>query len=271
MEKLHFAQLVFAQAKKYGERTALCQRESSDDEWTKISWVAMANQVSTLAKAIVELGVLEQQRVAQFSQNKTENLIVDFALFAIRAVMVPMYATSTVSQVEYIVNDAEIEIIFVGDQQQYNVAKEVLEDSKFLKKIIVFDKDVVFTDTEHTMYYSDLLVLGEKSTKHFEVQQRQDEAVGKDISCILYTSGTTGNPKGVMLPHSCFREAMRTHTLRLTSITDKDVSIAFLPLSHVFERTWSYFCLFRGATIYINQNPTEIQKTIKDVHPTLMC
>jgi long-chain acyl-CoA synthetase len=271
MEKLHFAQLVFAQAKKYGERTALCHRDSSDDEWTKISWVAMANQVSTLAKAIVELGVVEQQRVAQFSQNKTENLIVDFALFAIRAVMVPMYATSTVSQVEYIVNDAEIEIIFVGDQQQYNVAKEVLEDSKFLKKIIVFDKKVVFTDTEHTMFYSDLLKIGEKSTKHFEVQQRQNEAVGKDISCILYTSGTTGNPKGVMLPHSCFREAMRTHTLRLTSITDKDVSIAFLPLSHVFERTWSYFCLFRGVTIYINENPTEIQKTIKDVHPTLMC
>ena len=271
MEKLHFAQLVFAQAKKYGERTALCHRDSSDDEWTKISWVAMANQVSTLAKAIVELGVVEQQRVAQFSQNKTENLIVDFALFAIRAVMVPMYATSTVSQVEYIVNDAEIEIIFVGDQQQYNVAKEVLEDSKFLKKIIVFDKKVVFTDTEHTMYYSDLLKIGEKSTKHFEVQQRQNEAVGKDISCILYTSGTTGNPKGVMLPHSCFREAMRTHTLRLTSITDKDVSIAFLPLSHVFERTWSYFCLFRGVTIYINENPIEIQKTIKDVRPTLMC
>jgi len=271
MEKLHFAQLVFAQAKKYGERTALCYRDKAGDEWNKLSWNAMVAQVSALAKAFIELGVTEQQRIAQFSQNKAENLIVDFALFADRATLVPIYATSTASQVEYIVNDAEIEIIFVGDQNQYNTALEVLENSKFLKKIIVFDPKVVFTDTEHSMYYSDLLKIGEKSTKHFEVQQRQNEAIGKDLSCILYTSGTTGNPKGVMLPHSCFKEAMRTHTIRLTSISDKDTSIAFLPLSHVFERTWCYFCLFKGVTIYINQYPTEIQQTIKEVRPTLMC
>lgn len=271
MEKLHFAQLVFAQAKKYGERTALCYRDKAGDEWTKLSWNAMAAQVSFLAKAIVELGITEQQRVAQFSQNKAENLIVDFALYANRAVMVPMYATSTVSQVEFIVNDAEIELIFVGDQNQYNIALEVLENSKFLKKIIIFDKKVVFTDAEHSMYYDDLLKIGEKSTKHFEVQQRQNEAIGKDLSCILYTSGTTGNPKGVMLPHSCYKEALRTHPLRLTSVSDKDTSIAFLPLSHVFERTWCYFCMFKGVTIYINQFPTEIQQTIKEVRPKLMC
>jgi len=271
MEKLHFAQLVFAQAKKYGDRTALCYRDKISDEWTKISWVSLANQVSALAKAFVELGVVEHQRVAQFSQNKAENLVVDFALFANRAVIVPMYATSTVSQVEFIVNDAEIEIIFVGDQNQYNIALEVLENSKFLKKIIVFDKNVVFADAEHAMYYADFLTLGEKSTKHFEVQQRQNEAIGKDISCILYTSGTTGNPKGVMLPHSCFKEAMRVNTMRLTTLSDKDISIAFLPLSHVFERTWCYLCIFNGATIYLNLNPTEIQQTIKDVRPTMMC
>lgn len=271
MEFLHFSQLVSVQAKKYGERTALCYRDSVNDDWTKISWVLLSNQVTALSKAFVELGLVVQQRVAQFSQNKAENLVVDFALFANRLVMVPMYATSTVSQVEYIVNDAKIEIIFVGDQQQYNIALEVLENSKFLKKIIVFDKKVVFTNNEHSMYYEDLIKIGAQSTKHFEVQQRQDEAKGKDMSCILYTSGTTGNPKGVMLPHYCFTEAMRIHTQRLTTITDADTSIAFLPLSHVFERTWCYFCLFKGVTIYINQFPIEIQKTIKDVRPTLMC
>jgi len=271
MDKLHFAQLVFAQAKKYGERTALCYREKAGDEWKKLSWNSFAVQVSALAKAFVELGVSEQQCVGQFSQNKSENLIVDFALYANRAIMVPMYATSTTPQVEFIVNDAKIEVIFVGDQQQYNIALEVLESSEYLKKIIVFDKNVVFTNNDHTMYFTDLLKIGEKSTKHFEVQQRQNEAIGKDLSCILYTSGTTGNPKGVMMPHSCFKEAMRTHTMRLTSVTDKDTSIAFLPLSHVFERTWCYYCLFKGATIYINQYPTEIQQTIKEVRPTLMC
>lgn len=271
MENLHFSQLIFAQAKKYGDKVALYHREELSDEWSKISWTTYANQVLSIAKAFVELGVVEHQRVAQFSQNKVENLIIDFALYANRAVMVPLYATSSAQQVEFIVNDAGIEIIFVGDQQQYNVAHEVREKSTVLKEIIVFDKNVVFTDSNHTMYFSDFLLLGEKSTRHFEVEHRQNEAVESDLACILYTSGTTGNPKGVMMPHSCFNEAMRIHSLRLTSITDKDTSIAFLPLSHVFERTWCYYCTYRGVSIYINQRPTEIQQTIRHVRPTLMC
>jgi len=271
MENLHFSQLIIAQANKYGDRVAMYHREELTDEWREISWTSYSNHVLSIAKAFVELGVVEHQRVAQFSQNKAENLIVDFALYANRAIMVPLYATSSVAQVEFIVNDAEIGIIFVGDQDQYNIALEVQQTSNFLKKIIVFDRKVVFADSKHTMYYDDFLVLGEKSTKHFEVEHRQNEALESDLACILYTSGTTGNPKGVMMPHSCFNEAMRIHTQRLTSITDKDTSIAFLPLSHVFERTWCYFCFFKGVAIYINLRPIEIQQTIKDVRPTLMC
>lgn len=271
MNNLHFSQLIFAQAKKYGDKVALCHRADLSDEWSKISWSSFAAQVLSIAKAFVELGVVEHQRIAQFSQNKAENLIIDFALFANRAIMVPLYATSSVSQVEFIVNDAEIEIMFVGDQLQYDIALEVQLHSNFLKRIIVFDKNVVLTDSNNSLYYADFLVLGEKSTKHFEVEHRQNDANENDLACILYTSGTTGNPKGVMLPHSCFNEAMRIHTLRIPNLTDKDTSIAFLPLSHVFERTWCYYCIFRGATIYINQRPTEIQQTIKNVRPTLMC
>lgn len=271
MENLHFSQVIFAQAKKYADKAALCYREEQRDEWSNLSWTDFANQVSAIAKAFVELEVCEGQRIAQFSQNKAENLIVDFALFANRCTMVPLYATSTVPQVEFIVNDSEIEIIFVGNQEQYNIAYEVMQNSKFLKKIIVFDKKVVFADLEHTIYYADLLKLGEKSTKHFEVEHRQNESLETDLACILYTSGTTGNPKGVMMPHSCFNEALRIHSLRFENVTEKDTSIAFLPLSHVFERTWCYFCIFKGVTIYINSNPTEIQQTIKHIHPTLMC
>lgn len=271
MEKILFSRLVLARANKYGDKTALSFRENINDQWSHISWNSFANQVSIAAKAFIELGVVEHQRVAQFSQNKPENLIVDFALFANRATIVPMYATSTYSQVEYIVNDAKIELIFVGNQQQYNVALEVLEESDFLKKIVVFDKAVIFQPGSHTMYYHEFLEIGKQSTKHFEVEQRQDESQKSDLACILYTSGTTGNPKGVMMPHSCFIEAMRINSLRLTSLTDSDTSIAFLPLSHVFERTWCYLCIYKGAHIYINEQPTEIQKTIQDVRPTLMC
>lgn len=271
MKNLHFAHLISDQAKKYGEKSALCYRKKITDEFSEISWNLFSENVNSLAKAFLEIGVEEQQRIAQFSQNKAENLIVDFALFANRATVVPLYATSTVSQVEFIVNDAKIAIIFVGEQYQYDVAYEVLKKSEYLKKIIVFDKDVIFTDNSSSIYYDDFIQLGEKSTKHYEVEQRRDEASEDDLACLLYTSGTTGNPKGVMLSHSCFNEAMRLNTLTLKSLTDSDTSIAFLPLSHVFERTWSYLCLTNGIKIYINLRPTEIQQTIQDVHPTLMC
>ena len=105
MENLHFSQLIFAQAKKYGDKVAMCHREELSEEWQKISWSTYANEVLSIAKAFVELGVVEHQRVAQFSQNKAENLIIDFALYANRAIMVPLYATSTAQQVEYIVNE----------------------------------------------------------------------------------------------------------------------------------------------------------------------
>ena len=271
MKDLHFSQLISAQAKKYGEKTVLCYREEITDAWSEISWNSFAESVISIAKAFVEIGLIEHQRVAQFSQNLPENLIVDFALFSNRATMVPLYATSTIPQVEFIVNDAEIGIIFVGDQIQYDVAYEVLKNSKFLKKIIAFDKNVQFGENENAMYYSDFLLLGQKSTKHFEVEQRQNESTETDLACILYTSGTTGNPKGVMMPHSCFNEAMRIHRIKLPSVTENDTSIAFLPLSHVFERTWSYFCICIGVKNYINLRPVEIQQTIKDVRPTLMC
>ena len=146
-----------------------------------------------------------------------------------------------------------------------------MKTSDVLKCIIVFDNDVKLVDTGNSMYFSDLLKLGERSTRHFEVDHRSDEAMPEDLACILYTSGTTGNPKGVMMPHSCFLEAMKIHKMRLTSVTDQDVSVAFLPLSHVFERTWCYFCLTMGVSVYINLRPLEIQQTIKDVRPTLMC
>ena len=271
MEEQHFSHTIKLQSKKYGEKAALYFRKNLTDSWKATSWNEFEKQVSVVAKALVELGVAEQDRVGQFSQNMAECLVVDYALYANRAAMVPMYATSSVAQIDFIVKDAGIEILFVGEQTQYDVAIEVMKTSDVLKRIIVFDNDVKLVDTGNSMYFSDLLKLGERSTRHFEVDHRSDEATPEDLACILYTSGTTGNPKGVMMPHSCFLEAMKIHKMRLTSVTDQDVSVAFLPLSHVFERTWCYFCLTMGVSVYINLRPLEIQQTIKDVRPTLMC
>ena len=122
METLHFSEIIAGQATKYGDRTAFYHRKNITDEWISLSWNSMSEQVNALAKRLLEMGLKEGDRVGQFSNNMVENMISDYAIFANRAVVVPMYATSTARQIEFIINVSAIEILLVGDQQQYAIA-----------------------------------------------------------------------------------------------------------------------------------------------------
>lgn len=266
-----FQRLIQIQAEKHGDKTVMYDRNKLTDPWTSISWSVMNDSVNAVAKALLELDVKPQDRIAQFSQNKSENLIVDFGAYSIRAVVVPIYPTSSQAQVDFITGDAGTEVIFVGGQKQYDIVVEVMKTSKHLKKIVVFEKSVELNNTVDSIYFEEFLAVGIKSLKNEELELRRAESKEEDMACLLYTSGTTGNPKGVIMTHIMFNEAVRIHLIRLAHVKDNDVSLAFLPLTHVFERMWCYFLLYVGTTVYINHNPTEIQTTLKEVRPTLMC
>lgn len=270
MAYYHLGELIHEQAAERKNKTAL-KYQGTGGSWLEMSWTTFSDKVMKAARAMAEMGLLPGDNVGIYSQNMEKYLITDFAAYANRAVMVPMYATSSPSQLSYIVHDAAIKLIFVGEQFQYNNAYKVQQEHSVLKRLIIFDRSVVLkSDDATSLYFDDFITTGDNSESMALVNARLRQLKESDLATIIYTSGTTGEPKGVMLTHANFSHALKIHDLRLTQLSDKDLSICFLPLTHIFEKAWTYYCLHKGIVVAINKEPGEIRKTIKQVRPTLM-
>lgn len=255
----------------------LC-KDTRDGQWKEISWREYSRQVRLVSHALMEMGVGIQENIAVFSQNMPECMYVDFGAYALRAVTIPFYATSSETQVKYMVSDARIRYIFVGEQYQYDTAYRVLKIEHIISKLVIFDRSVVKNPQDQvSIYFDEFLEMGrlhsvsgrEEEEVQTQIDTRTAELDQDDIANILYTSGTTGLSKGVMLTHRMYNAAFRGHVGAL-DITDKDLVMNFLPFTHVFERGWAYLCIKNGATLAVNRNPAEILQSLREVHPTCM-
>ncbi len=266
--------LVATNAARYGEREAFSCQYPGSDEWVPTSWNELRRQSEAAACALETLGVEPQEMLAIFASNCPEILVTDFGAYANRAVPVSIYSTSSPEQVSYIVRDAGARIIFVGEQRHYDAARSIAAECPTLERIVCFDPEVsIDADDATTMRWVDFIALGEAASQMCReaVAARSEAATPDDIFTLIYTSGTTGEPKGAVLPHSCMNAAVRIHTERLTMLSDSDTSLCFLPLSHIFEKAWTYFCLFMGIRVAINRDPREVQHSLRQVRPTCMC
>ncbi|MDR0769311.1 MAG: long-chain fatty acid--CoA ligase [Dysgonamonadaceae bacterium] len=273
MEYFHLSRLVHEHANTFGNQEALKIKDEETGKWQSVSWTDFSQTIMVLARTLCHMGVEPHTNIGVYSQNMAECLYIDFAAFANRAATVPIYATASVPQINYIINEAEIQLLFVGEQQQYDNAWKVFQNSAFLKQIIIIDQNVRKAEEDETSGYFDFFNFPKDRTSQdiITVDKRLKAAQNKDIAHIIYTSGTTGEPKGVILTHDNYLEAFMMHDIHLNYLPQRFLSLSFLPLAHIFEKAWSLYCLHRGCTVAINLDPREIQTAIKEIQPEAMC
>ena len=268
--KCHLSVLIHQQAKKYGDKTVLIYRDFGSLKWKTMSWNEFSQIVLRVSNAMLNLGVRVQENVGVFSQNTVQYICTDFGAFGIRAVTVPFYATSSEQQIQYMIGDAQIRFLFVGQQEQYDKAFRVLPQSPTLEKIIIFDRSVHIAKSDpSSMYFDDFLKLGDNLPRQSEVEKLWSEANEEDLANILYTSGTTGDSKGVMLTYGQYHAAMIAND-KCVPVGEDDRVMDFLPITHIFERGWMFLCLTEGAQLIVNTYPKEIQESMRETHPTCM-
>ena len=266
----HLSRLIHDQAKNYGDREVLIYRDFGSKEWKSFSWNQFSDMVKKVSNAMLNLGVKVQENVGVFSQNSVQYLFCDFGAWGIRAVTIPFYATSSEQQIQFMVSDAKIRFLFVGEQEQYDKARRVVSMCRTLERIIIFDRNVrISTHDPNAMYFDDFLKLGENLPRQTEVEALQAQASMDESANILYTSGTTGDSKGVILTCGQYHAAFEANN-KCVPVGENDRVLNFLPFTHIFEKGWKILCLTEGARLIVNTYPLEVQQSMKETHPTCM-
>ncbi|QQM28120.1 long-chain fatty acid--CoA ligase [Elizabethkingia sp. M8] len=235
-----------------------------ENQWKELSWKKISEMIAKTANALKAAGIQENDSVAIYSDNSAEWITFDLAILSLGAITVPIYSTNNAEQAEYIINDSQSKIILAGNQEQYNTCYELLQRNEYLKTIVVA-KNKVIGKKENTVFLREFIA-DQPST--FEFCPKEDD----DTATLIYTSGTTGIPKGVMITHGNFRKEFDAHFefFKFKNFED-ELSLAFLPLTHVFERSWSLLSLYGGAKVYFLEDPKNIAHALIEVKPTMMC
>lgn len=271
MDPGHLATAFNEHVAARGSRVAL--RHKVDGTWRDITWTELGENVHAAARALLALGVGDGETIGLFSPNRPEWTIADLAIQQVRAVSVPIHATSTGPQAAWILRDAGVKVLFVGGREGYEKIRAVRGELPALATIVVFDEPTALSAPDATSWRS-FVSRGRGdggAAQQAELEARLQRASSEDLLTLIYTSGTTGEPKGVMLTHASFSTTARLHDQRLFPLGEDDVSLCFLPLSHVFERAWTSYVLHRGIVNCYCEDPAKVVEYLPEVRPTVMC
>ena len=266
----HLSVLVHEQAKQYGDREEIIYKDFGGSEWKSLTWNQLSATVKQASNALLNIGVKVQENIGIFANNCVQYLYCDFGAWGVRAVTIPFYATSSEQQIQFMVNDAQVRFLFVGEQEQYDKAHRIFALCPSLERIIIFDKTVrISSHDPNALYFEDFLKLGEGLPRQSEVETLLKQASLDDLANILYTSGTTGDSKGVMLSHEQYYAALKGNQ-EVVPVGEDDRVLNFLPFAHIFEKGWALLGMSVGARMIINTYPQEVQQSMRETHPTSM-
>lgn len=272
MNMYHLAEYPHLLRTKYPSKTIIKHFHIKSGVWRKLNGEQVSNQCLDVAKAFAHINIEMGSRIGIYSQNLSKVLFTEIGAYMMRCVSVPLYATSSPEQVKFVIEDAGIEIMFVGEQFQYNNAYQVLKECDTLKRIVVFDEDVILDPEDSTtMYFEEFVRRGDSMQNQTKAQKTASQALASDLAVIIYTSGTSGRCKGVMIHHHNFMVQTYEHKNKYPFINHKETIMSFLPLSHIFEKAWCYFCLEQGCTIAFLRDPKLILDALPVIKPTMMC
>lgn len=268
LEQYRITHLLRQQLKARAEHIALEGFEMAAP-WDKVSWNEFNRISAAIAGTLIANGFEVQDRAVILSHNCPQWTCVDVGVIRARGVVVPVYPTSTLEQAAYIINDAGAKLLFVDNKAQYELACELESLCPTLNCVVVFDKQVTLKQPHH-QHLDTLLEQTVPEEARTELAAREQSATLDDLLTLIYTSGTTGDPKGVMLDQRNFASAMRQHQQKIPFSSDQ-VSLVFLPLSHVYERGWSFYVLSRGGRNVYLADTQRVKEAIAAVRPHTLC
>ncbi|MCB0397908.1 MAG: AMP-binding protein, partial [Flavobacteriales bacterium] len=239
-----------------------CFGAKVNGQWTGTSTAAYVETVKHLSAGLLSLGLKPGDKVAMVSNSRPEWNFTDMAILSAGMINVPMYPTISESDYKFILNDAEVKIVFVADQELYAKVNAVKKDVPSLQEIYSFNR------LEGVRHWTELVEAGKANPRADELKTIQDNVKANDLATLIYTSGTTGSPKGVMLSHDNIMSNM-TSCAPLCSVSKGELVLSFLPMCHIFERMLVYMYQYAGARVYYAESMDTIGDNIREVHPVM--
>jgi long-chain acyl-CoA synthetase len=258
----HLIRLIRERIAATPDRIAM--RRPAGREWVGITFRELGARIDAVASWLIAAGVAPVDRVAIVGQNSPEWSVADLAIMSVGAVPVPIYATSTPAQVAHILSDAGAHVAFVGNAEQYAKLAGVRGPGGPLSRVVVFDESAPL-DGVDSCHFREALACPVSP----EVAARGAAASIHDIATIIYTSGTTGEPKGAVLTFDNLSTQFEAVDA-FFRVTTEDRSLCFLPLSHAYERTWTFYVLIKGAQNFYLDDPKRVIDAMREVRPTCM-